>query len=322
MQKINNRKILFISPKFFDHDVAIKNELLSKGAYVYSYSDISNSIFTRVISKLKLLKIYVKLFETYLVFKFGKRHIDYVFVIKGQNLDQFFFQNLKLKLQAEKFILYQWDSVQNFDYTSLLPVFDVVYSFDPKDCKHHNLKYLPLYFGNEYMNIRSLDSYFYDVSYIGQYLTERHNFITQFKEEYEKIGGKVFIHEYISMKNIIKEVLVNRRIPKGIQLKKLNRNQVIEIYSKSKSIIDMPSPQQSGYTMRTFETLGSHRKLITTNVLVDCLSISNQNLFIVKDRIITKKIILDIIEFNKNQFLPQSHIEYYSISNWLNNVFA
>lgn len=45
----------------------------------------------------------------------------------------------------------------------------------------------------------------------------------------------------------------------------LPAEKVAEIYARSKAIIDSPQAGQRGLTMRTLETIGAHRKLITAN---------------------------------------------------------
>ena len=50
-----------------------------------------------------------------------------------------------------------------------------------------------------------------------------------------------------------------------ITLEKISSEEVSNIYGKSKIIIDIQHPLQSGLTMRTIEVLGLKKKMITTN---------------------------------------------------------
>ena len=45
----------------------------------------------------------------------------------------------------------------------------------------------------------------------------------------------------------------------------MNREECLAAFEDSKAVLDCPVPNQEGLTMRTFETLALHRKLITTN---------------------------------------------------------
>lgn len=45
----------------------------------------------------------------------------------------------------------------------------------------------------------------------------------------------------------------------------LPAEKIVEIYARSKAIVDSPQAGQRGLTMRTLETIGAHRKLITAN---------------------------------------------------------
>ena len=50
-----------------------------------------------------------------------------------------------------------------------------------------------------------------------------------------------------------------------ISFNSLSHKEIIDIYKNSKAILDINHPGQKGLTMRTFESLGAGRKLITTN---------------------------------------------------------
>ena len=48
-------------------------------------------------------------------------------------------------------------------------------------------------------------------------------------------------------------------------MEKIPKEKIIEIFKKSRCIIDAPQKGQNGLTIRTIECLGAKRKLITTN---------------------------------------------------------
>jgi hypothetical protein len=47
-----------------------------------------------------------------------------------------------------------------------------------------------------------------------------------------------------------------------------SRSEVVALVARSRIVVDIERPVQCGYTMRTLETLGAGRKLITTNAEV------------------------------------------------------
>jgi len=51
----------------------------------------------------------------------------------------------------------------------------------------------------------------------------------------------------------------------GFQTEKLSKDQIANIMSVTKCVLDAPQAGQTGLTIRTIECLGAKRKLITTN---------------------------------------------------------
>lgn len=62
---------------------------------------------------------------------------------------------LKSCQSKAKFVLYQWDSQENFPYIkSIQKYFDECYSFDKRDVKETpNLRFLPLFYSKMYEKI-------------------------------------------------------------------------------------------------------------------------------------------------------------------------
>ena len=60
-------------------------------------------------------------------------------------------------------------------------------------------------------------------------------------------------------------MLKTGKIAKKAKSKHLSHQEILKLFSISNVIIDFPSSFQSGLTMRTFETLGAGKKLITSN---------------------------------------------------------
>ena len=50
-----------------------------------------------------------------------------------------------------------------------------------------------------------------------------------------------------------------------MSFKSLSSNEIVSYYDRSNIVLDISHPGQSGLTMRTFETIGAGKKLITTN---------------------------------------------------------
>jgi hypothetical protein len=63
---LNNKNVLFISPKFFGYELEIKKELESQGARVDYYDERpKNSAFMKALIRLNLKKIIAKQIDRY-----------------------------------------------------------------------------------------------------------------------------------------------------------------------------------------------------------------------------------------------------------------
>ena len=94
-------------------------------------------------------------------------------------------------------------------------------------------------------------------------------------------------------------------------------NNIIDIYKQSFSVLDIELSIQDGLTMRTFETLGSELKLITTNKNISKESFYDQNNIMILDR---KNINLDL-NFFKTSFITDEKLLQYSFEHWISNLF-
>ena len=104
-----------------------------------------------------------------------------------------------------------------------------------------------------------------------------------------------------------------------VSFKSLNKFDVIDIIKKSKCIIDIQHPNQTGLTMRTIEMLGAKKKLLTTNKEIEKYDFYNKNNIFVFDRNNPK---IDV-EFFIKDYESIDHITYekYSINHWIKNIF-
>ena len=101
--------------------------------------------------------------------------------------------------------------------------------------------------------------------------------------------------------------------------KPIANEKFLEVYSKSSCILDIEHPNQRGLTMRTIETIGAKKKLITTNINIKKYDIYCENILIV-DR--------------NNPIIPSSFLtaefknysdeiyQKYSLTGWITEVFS
>ena len=94
---------------------------------------------------------------------------------------------------------------------------------------------------------------------------------------------------------------------------------MVDIVRKSKSIIDIHHPRQSGLTMRTLEILGAKRKLFTTNDDVKNYDFYDANNIYCFDRNNPN----NKIEFLNKDNSGINDIVYkkYSLTQWIKHIF-
>ena len=126
-----------------------------------------------------------------------------------------------------------------------------------------------------------------------------------------------YFYLFSSRFNAYKLFLKGKYIP-GVKHKYLTHKEIIELYKRSKTVIDYPMEIQSGFTMRTFETLGCGLKLITTNERVKTTD------FYDKKGIQCIDVIEDInVNFINNQEKSLiKKIDNYHIDKWTQQVLS
>ena len=101
--------------------------------------------------------------------------------------------------------------------------------------------------------------------------------------------------------------------------KSLSEKDVMDIMKKSKIVVDYEVGTQSGLTMRTIETLGCHKKLITTNKNILKYDFYNSQNILVVDRE-NPVIPVEFVETPYKELDNDIYNRYY-ISEWLKYMF-
>lgn len=266
------KRVLFISPNFFSYSEIIKKKLIEKGYEVDWFDDRpSTNIIDKCILRVNrnLLKSKIKrYFYNNIYESMKKKNYDIVFVILGQSFNQEMFNDLRRINPNARYVLYLWDSVKNFPHIlDLYQAFDETYSFDTLDCEKYNFKFLPLFYNEEKKDNSSIK---YDVTFIG---TIKKGKLSQFKKIEKELNNQYsnnYFYLYLQSKlvylynKIFNKEFKHSRI-NDFKYKKISYDENNRIILNSKIILDIPMANQNGLSMRTFECLGYHKKLITTN---------------------------------------------------------
>ena len=301
-----------------------------EGALVDCFNERpTNNVFVRILIKLNrnLVSRRIDRYYDKIMKETSKKRYDYVFFIKGESISKSIIEKLRKAHGESKFIMYYWDSIaNNRNAKRMLGCFDKVLSFDKNDCRIFGLVFLPLFYSPQFEDIaKKIVPQKYDLMFAGTVHSERYEFVNSIVKQIEEKGGNCFIWFYFpSIVSYFKHKLDNPRFRKvkikDFQFAPLTREVLLGYYAESRIQIDMQHPKQTGLTMRTIETLGAKKKLITTNSdVVNYDFYYPENILIVdrKHPVISKEF-LDV----PWREIPEEVYEKYSIKSWLNFIFT
>lgn len=315
------KKILFIGPKFHDYEIMIKEQLEGMGAFVDFFSErsygfdfnIVNNFFSSNMSKFQT-KHYGKILKSIETEKY-----DYLFVIRGYMMPVSFLEGFKKQNPDSKAIMYQWDSQRTNPFSHLIESFDIVKTFDFEDSENLKIEYIPLFYTHDVESYRSINkSYEYDFFFMGFFFEERYEGVLKFKEFCVRNGYKLKPFLYMPFTTRVKYFLRRKKLDRSIvSFKHMDRAEYLNILSKSRIMVDVSNPRQTGLAMRVIESLACNTKVATNNVffkkdkniansgmvsLFDLNKIFIQQDFFDKDIIQNEKIVLSLEEWLKQIF--------------------
>ena len=99
----------------------------------------------------------------------------------------------------------------------------------------------------------------------------------------------------------------------------LSHDEIAALMKSSKAVLDINHPKQTGLTIRTLETLGANRKLITTNKEIVKYDLYDPVNILVIDRV-NPFIDADFLKREMNQ-VPDAVLYKYSLEGWIKEIF-
>lgn len=328
---LQNKNILLISVKFFNYEILIKKELEQMGATVALYDERpSNSFFSKAIIRLKkeVYKTKITAYYNKLIAELGIEKFDYFLLIKGEAVPKFFIEFLRKSNPDIKLIYYTYDSFKNNkNGLDIMELFDAKYTFDSNDAVKYNMGFRPLFFATDYSNLymKNKKDFKYDLAFIGTAHSDRYIIAENASNWCDSNGFKMFTFYFSPSKLLFKIKKLTEKSFKNFDFQKvsfnsLSHSEIIAIYKDSKAILDINHPGQNGLTMRTFETLGAGRKLITTNENVKKYPFYNENNILIIDR---NKPQLNKMFFETGfQEIENNTYNSMSLNGWVQEVFG
>jgi len=322
------KKILFISPSFFNYEKAIKNKLQEQGAVVDFYDERpSNSIWTKGVIRVnpKIYKKYIEGYYKTILEQIQNTEYDYFLLIKGESIPFTFLDTFIENHPHTTRIFYVYDTVNEYPrFKELYPYFNKSITFEPSDAKSYPFLFRPLFHLENYQETQFQKSYTYDVAFIGSAHTDRYIVGEKVRKACSELDLKTYLYYYSPSKSVYYfKRLFDENLKKfdvqKLSFKKLSHTEILKVYQNSFSVLDINKPFQFGLSMRTFEALASRRKIITTNHEIRHYPFYNpQNILIINR---------ENIELNPRFFTTQFEeldteaLHKLSLDSWLEDVF-
>lgn len=325
------KSILLISPDFFGYDREISAKLQSLGADVMYFDDRpSNSSITKGLIRInkKLLERKTEKYYAEVSAIIADKFFDIVFLLNPEALPTSFLEMCKSKWANALYLMYMWDSVNNRKHTlEFVPFCDRVFTFEKDDAQKHNFSFEPLFYLDNYASIRrNLPTTQYDLCFLGTLRADRYAIAKDIKNWCDRHQLKSFLYFFIQNRILyyyssIREKSATAPL-REVSFSKLSTSEVTNILASSKVVLDIQHPKQTGLTMRTLETIGAGKKLITTNHLIKEYDFYNsENICVVNRQNPTQNLNLSFFQ-DAFKPIPESIIENYSIEAWLKHIFS
>ena len=244
-------------------------------------------------------------------------NFDYILVLKGTHMTDEHLELLKQYHPDSKYVLYLWDSLERMDNGDvLMRHFKSIASFDSEDCKKYGFKLRPLF----YIESGLSNDYSYDVSFIGNNHSDRIKLTLELKAfcKENKLSYKFVIP--VGGKTYFKAKCQNNYYLYGntdiIRAKSISYREYLAITKASKVVIDIPSPLQSGLSIRTIEALAMGSRVITTNTHIKEYENIPQDTYFIWNRQYDQALLEFIRSPKKNTIIDK----YYAIESFIDDL--
>lgn len=332
MVELEGKKILLIAPDFFGYEKAIKQELTERGGVVdYVQENIDSTSFVQKIVNKFPKNVQNKIRTQYFIKTLGEYNLseyNYVFGIRLDLFNEQILEYLRKRCKGAQFILYFWDSVSNMrDPSRIAKYFDKVFTFDLSDYKESKEKgwlFRPLFYSNEYAEVRDASTKDIDILMVASLSPSRANMYLLLKDYMRKKGMNLeayfYIKPYVYFVNMFKNPGYRKISKDVLHSRGISTLDICKLLGRTKCVFDCASPTQTGLTMRTIECLGAGKKIITTNATIldyDFYNAANIKLFHENDI----NSVLEFVNEGDYQKLPNSVYRKYSIKGWIDEIF-
>jgi hypothetical protein len=265
-QLLRGKTVLLVGRDYFFYTREIALELTASfGAVVHFLPIEPATLAYRILKKAGLLASgWLKRYHRAAIARLRHASPDVVLFIQVHQIGDLV-QEYRAAFASARFVLYYWDSLRTHDYLPYVRYFDRTCTFDRADSRVHGLDYLPLFYAERFRSLRSSLAADCDVAFVGTAVSlGRYEQLEKFRAVARANGVSLIDYLVVSPFLYIR-MLLHGRLLRGVHFRSLSEQRLLQLYGRARAILDLPNNLQSGLSMRTFEALGAHRKLITTN---------------------------------------------------------
>jgi hypothetical protein len=319
-------RVLLIAPSFFGYEQDIAAGLMSCGQHVDILPD-------RPFSS-PLMKAFLRFrpelgghmacdyFFARRLEELGQNDYSIILVIQGEGITARTLKTFRTAYPHAKIVFYTWDSIENKPFSKQnLSMYDYCSTFDPVDAKKYGLNFRPLFFADGFDRQTNL-TYAYDLSFIGTVHSDRYKIVRALLEQLPT-DARTFIYLYLQAPWMFD---LRRLFTKTVEgaarddfcFVPLSKDVVQATFFSSRAVLDIEHVNQHGATMRTIETVGSKRKLVTTNKSLRDYDFYNPlNIQIVDRR--APRLDQDFLQTPYHE-VPEEIRQKYTVRQWIQDV--
>jgi hypothetical protein len=328
VNKLRGKQVLFIAPQFFGYEKEIADEMRRQGASVDFLPDRPfASPLMKAVTRLRsewMLPLADRFFINSIE-GFGRTRYDLIFVVVGEALSARVLRGLRKSFPEAFLVLYMWDAIRTKKAAQAnLSFFDSVHTFDPIDAKTFDMKFRPLFFSPGFARLDSIEiKPIYQLSFVGTAHSDRYAIVSNLAAA---LPARTNFYRYLYLQapwvfwaHKLGNPAYRNASKSSFRFDSLAKSEVQDIFLNSLAILDIEHPGQTGLTMRTFETIGAGKKLITTNALVKDSDFYKPENILVIDRNRAPDIPDSFLD-TAYEPLADSIYQKYSLDGWLSDI--
>lgn len=317
------KTVLLISPDTFGYYKIIAEAIESKGYTVHwknqlFFESSASRYVTRkweFITKIFRRKILQHLTENIV-------HADIVIIIKGEGLGSLLIADLRGRYPESEIVYYTWDGVANSPgLLDKLAACDRGYSFDVSDSQRiAELRHLPLFFSKSDDTTKHVATH--GAFFAGTLHSNRYFLIENISRAVaEATGLESFTFYYYRSQPLFLILRIFRknfrRVPySAVKFWPLTYESIYDLMAQSMVVIDIAHPDQTGLTMRTIESLGMCKKIITNNSSIKHYEFYDpKRVLLLEDGIVDPDRVSEFLN-NGNPTMSE-HISRLAIDHWV-----